>query len=174
VERVLNQCTHVFVGHGTSAPLSSSVRDTIIAQTDNLASQGLRVLALASRRPGPTLDLSSEKELVRSDVEKDMHFIGLAGIYDPPRPESVHAVRACKKAGIAVHMLTGDHQATATAIARDVEIIGPDSPASAVMPASQFNAMTDAQIDQLPELPLVIARCDPDVSLFLICWYDII
>ena len=60
--------------------------------------------------------------------------------------------------------MTGDHQATATAIARDVEIIGPDSSASAVMPASQFNAMSEAEIDALPELPLVIARCDPDVS----------
>lgn len=140
------------------------MRDNILAQMDTLASQGLRVLALASRRPGSAIDLSSEKELIRDEVEKDMSFIGLAGIHDPPRPESVHAVRAFKKAGIVVHMLTGDHQATATAIARDVEIIGPDSPAHAVMPASQFNAMTHAEIDALPELPLVIARCDPDVS----------
>ena len=75
-----------------------------MSQTDILASQGLRVLALASRRPGSSLDLSSENELIREDVEKSMCFIGLAGIYDPPRPESVHAVRACRRAGIVVHM----------------------------------------------------------------------
>lgn len=80
------------------------MRDSIISRTDTLASQGLRVLALASRRPGSSLDLTPGKELTREEVERDMCFIGLAGIYDPPRPESVHAVRACKRAGIAVHM----------------------------------------------------------------------
>ena len=65
--------------------------------------------------------------------------------------------------------LTGDHQFTATAIARAIEIIGPDSPASAVMPAAELNALSDEQIDALPELPLVIARCDPDVGAHFDC-----
>ncbi|KAI0093721.1 sodium transport ATPase [Irpex rosettiformis] len=169
VERVLARCTHIYTSPSSAPiPLSSSTRDTITAQTDTLASQGLRVLALASRRPGTSLDICSDEELRREDVERDMCFIGLAGIYDPPRPESVHAVRACKRAGIVVHMLTGDHQATATVIARNVEIIAQDSPASAVMPASQFNAMSEAEIDALPELPLVIARCDPDTKVRMI------
>ena len=50
------------------------------------------------------MNLSSEVPLNRADVEKDHSFIGLAGIYDPPRPESMYAVRACKDAGIVVHM----------------------------------------------------------------------
>ncbi|KAI0345134.1 sodium transport ATPase [Trametopsis cervina] len=168
VERVLSACTHVLADKGDAEPLTESMRESILAQAETLAAQGLRVLALASRRPGSSLNLTSEKELARGEVEKDMRFIGLAGIYDPPRPESLHAVRACKKAGIVVHMLTGDHQTTATAIARDVGIIGPDSPAYAVMSASQFNAMTEAQIDELPELPLIIARCDPDTKVRMI------
>ncbi|KAI0312395.1 calcium-transporting ATPase 3 [Amylostereum chailletii] len=168
VERVLDACTHIFTGAGEPALLTDELRTAIFSKTESLASQGLRVLALGSRRPGAAVDLSSETALERTEVEKDHCFIGLAGIYDPPRPESVHAVRACKKAGIVVHMLTGDHQATASAIARDIEIIGPDSPASAVMPAAEFNAMTDAEIDALTELPLVIARCDPGTKVRMI------
>ncbi|KAJ7182704.1 sodium transport ATPase [Mycena crocata] len=168
VERVLDACTHVFTGSGERISLTDALKQAVFAQTEQLASQGLRVLALASRRPQFALDLSSEITLERTDVEREHCFIGLAGIYDPPRPESVHAVRACRQAGIVVHMLTGDHQATATAIARDIEIIGPDSPASAVMPAAEFNAMTDKEIDDMGELPLVIARCDPDTKVRMI------
>ncbi|VDC02384.1 unnamed protein product [Peniophora sp. CBMAI 1063] len=167
VERVLAASTHVF-SEAEPAPLTDAMRKDILSQMESLAAQGLRVLALASRRPGSALDLSSEAKLSRDDVEANHCFIGLAGIYDPPRPESVHAVRACKRAGIVVHMLTGDHQFTATAIARAIEIIGPDSASSAVMPAAEFNALSDEQIDALPELPLVIARCDPDTKVRMI------
>ncbi|KAI0312394.1 hypothetical protein OF83DRAFT_660871 [Amylostereum chailletii] len=166
VERVLDTCTHTYMGTSEPVTLSHAMREKIHDQTEHLAAQGLRVLALASRRPRG--DLNVHGELKREEVERDHCFIGLAGIYDPPRPESAPAVRACKEAGIVVHMLTGDHQATATAIARDIGIINQYSPASAVMPASQFNKMTDQEIDELPELPLVIARCDPNTKVRMI------
>jgi Na+-exporting ATPase len=102
-----------------------------------------------------------------------MTFLGLAGIYDPPRPESREAVRACRAAGITVHMLTGDHAATAAAIAREIGIVGPDAVVGKggngeIMTAAEFDKMTDAEIDRLPELPLVIARCAPQTKVRMI------
>ena len=90
---------------------------------EEIAAQGLRVLALASKRMDIAGDVKAVNDsvsivtsgdknevdivlgrLAREQVEQDMVFIGLVGIYDPPRPESVAAVKACKEAGITVHM----------------------------------------------------------------------
>ena len=74
--------------------------------------------------------------LSRAAAEQDFSFIGLLGIYDPPRAETRAAVEACKRAGIVVHMLTGDHPATAHAIAKEVAIVDGTEGASAVMTAA--------------------------------------
>ncbi|KAJ3511928.1 hypothetical protein NLJ89_g3815 [Agrocybe chaxingu] len=147
-----------------TSPLTPEIRNTFMVKAEELASQGLRVIGLASR----TIHEEATKDLSREDAEKDFIFRGLAGIFDPPRPETLGAVRACKQAGIVVHMLTGDHVTTARAIAEAVEIISLDAPASAVMTATEFDKLTDAEIDALPELPLVIARCAPETKVRMI------
>ncbi|PWN47881.1 potassium/sodium eff [Violaceomyces palustris] len=106
--------------------------------------------------------------LPRQNAERDFAFIGLLGLYDPPRLETRSAVEACQKAGIVVHMLTGDHPATASAIAREVGIIDGTQPKNAVMTAAQFDALTDDEIDSMAELPLVIARCSPATKVRMI------
>jgi magnesium-transporting ATPase (P-type) len=97
------------------------------------------------------------------------------GIYDPPRRETTPAIAECSSAGIKVHMLTGDHPATATAIAkeigiipRDLGVLPGDVAQSVAMKAFEFDRMTDAEIDALPELPLVLARCAPDTKTRMI------
>ena len=187
VERVQDCCSHYLAhshaGPEHTVPLTSEVKERTLEAMEQLASQGLRVLALASRR---LTEVDDFDPLKRENVERDFTFIGLVGIYDPPRPESVHAVRACKEASITVHMyvlqnpgirshidldlirLTGDHAATARAIAKEVEIVMPSDPPSAVMTAAQFNKLTDEEIDALPQLPLVIARCDPETKVRMI------
>lgn len=82
------------------APLTEEIRSTFLAKGEELASQGLRVIGLASR----TVPLESVDNITREDAEQDFIFRGLAGIFDPPRPETVGAVRSCKQAGIVVHM----------------------------------------------------------------------
>lgn len=82
------------------APLTEEIRNTFLAKGEELASQGLRVIGLASR----TVPLESVENIAREDAEQDFIFRGLAGIFDPPRPETVGAVRSCKQAGIVVHM----------------------------------------------------------------------
>lgn len=97
-------------------------------------------------------------------------FLGLVAIYDPPRPESEIAVAQAHAAGIEVHMLTGDHPTTASAIAVDIGIIPEDDPQGdeTVMTAQQFEAMQYEQVDQLVQLPLVIARCAPDTKVRMV------
>jgi Na+-exporting ATPase len=104
-----------------------------------------------------------------------MTFLGLIGLYDPPRPETAGAVQVCKEAGIKVHMLTGDHLGTAKAIAMDVGIVPRNTSSysqreldAMVMTASQFDKMTQEQVDQLVQLPLVIARCSPQTKVGMI------
>jgi P-type Na+/K+ transporter len=107
--------------------------------------------------------------LERRRVENGMTFLGLIGISDPPRPESAGSVQSCHRAGIVVHMLTGDHIATATAIAKEVGIITPATHTNtSVITAQEFDRMTDVEIDSLATLPLVVARCSPTTKVQMI------
>jgi len=151
--------------------MTDAVKNSILDQMTQLADQGLRVLAIAQR------PLSGEftSDISRDDIEKDLTLLGLAGLYDPPRLETKDAVRECTKAGIKVHMLTGDHPGTASAIAKEVGIIPRDMgtlpadvAASLVKTATEFDGMSDAEIDAMPELPLVIARCAPHTKTRMI------
>ncbi|KAK9761502.1 hypothetical protein K7432_013557 [Basidiobolus ranarum] len=143
------------------------------SKVDLLASNGLRVLSLAYRYIDPQLSETHPDYWEREQVDKNMVFLGLVGIYDPPRAESKDAVRECYKAGIRVHMLTGDHPATATAIAREVAILPADYHSNKegpklVMTAHEFDSLTSEEIDALPQLPHVIARCSPDTKVKMI------
>ncbi|KAG0327146.1 Na+ ATPase [Podila humilis] len=177
-ERVLGCCTHYRDGD-REIPFESEKPDsiqadftsTIMERVDALAEQGLRVLTLSYRnfKPAPGVDMVHGLE--REKVESDLVFLGLVGIYDPPRAESLPAVMKCYEAGIRVHMLTGDHPSTAAAIAKEVAIIPSDTNAktsSMVMSADKFDALTDEEIDALEELPRVVARCSPNTKVKMI------
>jgi len=176
VEHVLNACKNVQKENGTQ-PLDEKAKANIMLNMEALAEQGLRVLALAHRAVSDS-EAAQGESLERAKVESDMTFLGLAGIYDPPRPESRSAVRACHEASIEVHMLTGDHPGTARAIAEQVEILPPykelackyskDVIEGLVMTAAQFDRLSDDEIDALPVLPLVIARCAPQTKVRMI------
>jgi Na+-exporting ATPase len=175
VERVIQSCT-TYSPSGTDELADiSDFRDEILRNMEALASLGLRVLALASKKyPG---NVNKGAEVDRVSVESDLVFRGLIGLYDPPRPESAPAVRQCHEAGIEVHMLTGDHPETAKAIAIEVGIlpssdrikrIPKDVAQSLIMTASAFDDLSDDQIDELPVLPLVVARCAPSTKVRMI------
>ncbi|CAB4494542.1 unnamed protein product [Rhizophagus irregularis] len=145
-------------------------------ELEKLASKGMRVLSLAYRRV-----IKSDIEIskwTREKADTDMIFLGLVGIYDPPRPESKAAIQRCFGAGIEVHMLTGDHPTTASAIAKEIGILpllwSPELEnegkfnSQLVMTAAQFDALSDAEVDNLSELPKVIARCSPDTKVKMI------
>jgi Na+-exporting ATPase len=179
VERVLDLCAHCGTGD-QQQPMTEELKETILQQMNDLASQGQRVLAIAYRPWDKRFTANKgssakEEEKLRGEVEQDLVLLGLAGIYDPPRRETKPSIGECSNAGIKVHMLTGDHPETAKAIAKEVGIIPknlgvlPDNVAqSIVVKATEFDKMTDEEIDRLEELPLVIARCAPDTKTRMI------
>ncbi|KAF9785596.1 hypothetical protein IL306_005472 [Fusarium sp. DS 682] len=176
VERVLSSCVSMEVS-GRIKPLDESAKGGILENMEALARLGLRVLALASRSPVEGLPEDLSSAIDRSEFEKDLVFSGLIGIYDPPRPETRDSVQMCQKAGISVHMLTGDHPETARAIAAEVAIIPSpermrmvrrDIAETMVMAAHDFDHLSDAELDAMPELPLVVARCSPTTKVRMI------
>ncbi|KAF5021603.1 hypothetical protein F66182_6350 [Fusarium sp. NRRL 66182] len=173
VERVLTSCPTYAAGTEIKE-LTDAVKEDVLANMEALARLGLRVLALASRTDIPHVK-DNEAELDRGLFENDLIFRGLIGLYDPPRPESAPSVRKCHEAGISVHMLTGDHPETARAIALEVGIlptrmseIPKDVARAMVMAASEFDKLSDDEIDALPLLPLVVARCAPQTKVRMI------
>ncbi|KAG0259908.1 Na+ ATPase [Mortierella polycephala] len=177
-ERVIDSCTHWFDGdqersmQGEKGGIENDAFvNMIMEKVEIMAEQGLRVLSLAYRRYHPEPGVDLVHDLVRDEVEKDLIFLGLVGIYDPPRAESRPAVLQCYDAGIRVHMLTGDHPSTAAAIAKEVAIIPSDVPIKnnpLIMTAPQFDGMTDEEVDKLEELPRVVARCSPTTKVKMI------
>ncbi|KAF1929485.1 potassium/sodium eff [Didymella exigua CBS 183.55] len=175
VERVIQSCTSVATSADEYGSITDEFREEVLRNMEALASLGLRVLALASKAcEGP---VEKGAEVQRASVESDLVFRGLIGLYDPPRPESAPAVRQCHEAGIEVHMLTGDHPETAKAIAIEVGIlpsadrmkrISADVAKVLVMTASDFDSLSDDQVDDLPVLPLVVARCAPSTKVRMI------
>jgi Na+-exporting ATPase len=175
VERVIESCTTYIPGGAAESADITDFRDEILHNMEVLASLGLRVLALASKQFHGKAKKGGEVD--RTAVESDMVFRGLIGLYDPPRPESAPAVRKCHEAGIEVHMLTGDHPETAKAIAIEVGIlpsadrmrrIASDVSKSLVMTATEFDDLSDEQVDELRVLPLVVARCAPSTKVRMI------
>ncbi|KAJ5484875.1 Sodium transport ATPase 2 [Penicillium diatomitis] len=174
VERVIDSCTSITWEDGQSVPISDDIRNQIMLNVESLANEGLRVLCLAGREHNPPANSTGEP-LPREEIEKDLSFYGLIGLYDPPRPETAGAIEKCYKAGISVHMVTGDHPGTARAIAIQIGILPPsmdmlakDVADAMVMTASQFDKLSEGEIDALPTLPLVIARCAPNTKVRMI------
>lgn len=147
--------------------LPDSEKAEINDMAENMAKDGLRVLCIAHKMLAVGSDLHQ-----REVVEQGLNFIGMVAIYDPPRPESKKAVRDCQVAGITVHMLTGDHPATAEAIARAVDILDPSLPrgqiGKAVMIARDFDALSQEEVDAMEHLPLVVARCSPSTKVKMV------
>lgn len=174
VERVIGSCIDLYQDEsGKPVEMTEDIREEILQNMEAIASLGLRCLALASKDFDG--EINKEEEIDRNSIETDLTFRGLVGLYDPPRPESASSVRQAHEAGIIVHMLTGDHKGTAQAIAAEVGILptqmkelGKEVADAIFMEASGFDKLSDDEIDALPVLPLVIARCAPNTKVRMI------
>ena len=149
-ESVIPLCSSQWRVEG-SAPLQQAA---VLAAAESMAAQGLRVLALACRTHA-TLPAPGEVE----SVESGMSLIGLIGLIDPPRPEVALAVRDCQTAGITPVMITGDHPATALAIARRLGIVV-DGYAE-VLTGLELAAMDEPTLRERAASVRVYARVDP-------------
>ncbi len=137
-ERILAACTHHLV-RGARAPLTDYDRKQYAFQNQEMATRALRVLGLASRSfPGEVPPIREQ------GLEGGLTFLGLVGMMDAPRQDAVKAIERCKRAGIRVVMITGDHKLTAMAVAREMGILEPGD-----------RALTGEELDHVPEEELV-------------------
>ena len=153
-ERVLELCADRLGPHGTE-PLE---REAALSAAEHMAASGLRVLALAMRR---VESLPVPLELVESSET----LIGFVGLLDPPRHEAHDAVALCQSAGIHVVMITGDHPATARAIA---ERVGISAKGAAVVTGAQLSAMTADELGQRVRDIRVYARVAPEDKIRIV------
>jgi len=155
-DRLLSRCAEQRGASDAREPLDLAFWEK---QIDALGGQGLRVLAAASR------ELREEKsDLTMEDLDKDLVFLGLVGIIDPPRPEAIEAIAACKQAGIRVKMITGDHAGTATAIGREMGIT--ENPQAVT--GAELEAASDDDLRRIVPDSDIFARTSPEHKLRLV------
>ena len=155
-DRLLSRCAQERSASGGPEPLDRAYWEK---QIDTLGGQGLRVLAAASR--GVKED---KTDLTIGDLDKDMVFLGLVGIVDPPRPDAIEAITACKQAGIRVKMITGDHAGTATAIGREMGIT--ENPKAVT--GAELEAASDEDLRRIVPESDIFARTSPEHKLRLV------
>ncbi len=158
-ESVLPRCVEFLSADRGQLPFESSERERVTRQVESFAGQGLRVLALA-RRSLP----SGAKPPDRDDAERELCFLGLVTMRDPPRAEVIGAVSSCHRAGIRIVLITGDHPLTAAAIAGQVGIGGEDP---LVVNAQAFDHTHEQEIEKILAggREVIFARASPETKL---------
>ncbi len=156
---LLERCSQVI--YGGKEQLLTPVFKRIILQTiESFAQMALRNLGFAYRRLRPGELPGSEVE-----AEKGLNFLGLMGMIDPPRPEVREAIERCRRAGIRTVMITGDHQTTAEAIARQLGIL---PPGGQVVTGSQLSRMGQSELAKNIDQIYVYARVAPEHKLRIV------
>ncbi len=143
-----------------AVPLTEELRQRIDAANDRLAAEGQRVLGAAFRCVPAGFDEADEASL-----EKEMIFLGLVGMIDPPRPEVRDAVRTAREAGIRPVMITGDHPLTARQIAWELGIAGEDA---VTITGPQLAQMTVEELEDIVQEVPVYARVSPEHKLKIV------
>ena len=156
-EILLERCSH-YIDGGKRKPLTEKARKDILAANSQMAGDALRVLGFAERS-------FTKLPQSPSEIEKDLTFIGLAGMIDAPREEVPDAIRLCKQAGIEVVMVTGDNEETARAIATEVGLLGPND---IVVTGSALDSMSDEELIKKVERIRVYARVLPEHKLRIV------
>ncbi|MBU0663929.1 MAG: HAD-IC family P-type ATPase, partial [Proteobacteria bacterium] len=178
VEAILARCGTQLDAQGSPIPLR---RVEIHDEVETMAAKGLRVLALARKEMDP-----QKRDIYHADLLTGLVFLGLQGMIDPPRPEAIAAVAICQAAGIRVKMITGDHPATAAAIARQVGLLNLDSDlvitasdslmpqesgmtgAAPVLTGADLAKLSDSELIDRAEDTAVFARATPEQKLRLV------
>jgi P-type Ca2+ transporter type 2C len=159
-EAVLAQCRTLWEDR-KAVPLGDDRRAELSRRNDTLAQQAMRTLAVATR----TIPASMLDSGVPDRIEDDLILLGFVGMIDPPRGEAKDAVAIARRAHIRTVMITGDHPATAAAIARELDIL---EPAAQLFTGADLRRMTDAELDAVIERARVFARVDPEHKLRIV------
>jgi Ca2+-transporting ATPase len=155
---MLPKCSFV-LENGAPRPITEADKNNIKEANREMAAQALRVLGVAVK-----YDLSGGK----NEYENDMVFVGLVGMIDPPRPEVKEAVKICLKAGMRPVMITGDHVATASAIAKEIGIL---RDGDTVMTGAEVDALSDDEFKKIIKTVSVFARVSPENKVRIVNIY---
>ncbi|MEW6216415.1 MAG: cation-translocating P-type ATPase [Candidatus Bipolaricaulota bacterium] len=159
VDGMMDVATQVWAGQH-AVPLDEELRDRILAANARLAKDGHRVLGVAFR---PLVNLP-DLPLGEVSLERDLVFVGLVGMIDPPRPEVKEAVQTCRTAGIRPVMITGDHPLTAQYIARELGIADDGR----ILTGQELAETTEADLQSMVEGVSVYARVSPEHKLRIV------
>lgn len=153
LEQILPRCSHIMLA-GQVRAMDDASREEIIRADHRLMDMGLRVLAFAQREMA-----AFSIEAAAEDIERDITFLGLIALQDPPRPEVFDAVCKCRDAGIRIIMITGDGSRTAIAIARQIGLVRGEP---VIVEGHEFELLSDRALRQKLAAPEVIfARMSP-------------
>ena len=154
-ERVVQMCSYQRSGDNEE-PLNTSYW---LERIEEMAQQGQRVLAMAMR-----VMRDDQTELIFNDIKNDLVMLGMFGLIDPPRKEAIEALKVCDRAGIRVKMITGDHGATARAIAQQLNLTN----AHDVLTGEDLDVMSEEELRLHVKKIDVYARVNPEHKLRLV------
>jgi len=155
---VLNLCSHVLL-KDRIVPLNHELKEQILQQNAQMGERALRVLGMAYR------ELASVTDLAENELEQNLTFLGLAGMIDPPRQSAIKAIQICKQAGIKVVMITGDHQNTARAVAKELGLL---SEGGLVVTGNELDHLDDDELRAVIKDIKVYARVSPAHKLRIV------
>jgi Ca2+-transporting ATPase len=158
---VFEKCTRALV-RGSEILFSSDLKRAMTTANDEMADSALRVLAFAYK------DITADFGGSPSLLEKNLVFVGLEGMMDPPRKEAFKAVKKCVRAGIKTVMITGDHKKTAAAVARELGILRGNG---LVVTGAELDGMSDTQLSKIVPSASVFARVSPAHKLRIVKAY---
>ncbi len=153
---ILHKCTHILRNNRIHA-MDAKGRQELLDITTMYASQGLRTLALAYR--------NIPRSHLRGDVERNLVFVGIVGMKDPPRPGVQVSIKKCHEAGIKVIMITGDHKVTAKTVAQDLGIF---AEGDSVLTGTELDELDEEQFLHYVEKTTVYARVTPHHKLRIV------
>ncbi len=154
---VLGLCTSARI-HGELVPMTDELRKTLASANESLASGGYRTLAFAFRT------LAEDEALEGEHLERDLTYVGIMGLVDPPRTEVTEAIDVCHKAGIHVAMVTGDHALTAQAIGAEIGLLE----GKRVVTGRDLEAMSDEDLYEAVDDVRIYARVNPEHKLRIV------
>jgi sodium/potassium-transporting ATPase subunit alpha len=156
-ESIFTICSHCFM-KDKIVNFDEALKESSVNLYHSMMDEGLRVLAFAYREVK-----GDEEVVIMEDAERDMVFLGLIGLEDPPRPEAAEAIRKCREAGIRIMMITGDGSRTALAIAKEIGLVNGEP---TIVEGSDFLRMSDNELrDVLSKEEVIFSRMTPKRKL---------
>jgi Ca2+-transporting ATPase len=160
-EIVLQKCTHI-LQNGKVQKLTKENQTKLLKVTEAMALQALRNLGFAYK------ELPENAEQFDEKMEAGFVFVGIIGMIDPPRTEVKDAINLCRDAGIRVVMITGDHKLTATAVAKELNLLGEKDEAGKVLTGTELEEMSDEQLAAVVENVVIYARVSPEHKMRIV------